>query len=64
MRVWCQRLLWGQGFEVHATTVAVEPSAPLELAVQQINAAVETAILQLPEQYLWGYARYKEPRSL
>jgi len=24
---------------------------------------MERLVLQMPSQYLWGYARYKEPRS-
>jgi KDO2-lipid IV(A) lauroyltransferase len=26
-----------------------------------LNAAVESAITQCPEQYLWSYNRYKQP---
>jgi KDO2-lipid IV(A) lauroyltransferase len=29
----------------------------------QINQAMEHLIRQCPEQYLWGYARYKQPRA-
>jgi len=29
----------------------------------QINQAMERVISQQPGQYLWGYARYKQPRS-
>ncbi len=35
----------------------------LESAVLQINQAMEHLIRQCPEQYLWGYARYKQPRA-
>jgi KDO2-lipid IV(A) lauroyltransferase len=31
--------------------------------VLQINQAMERLILTRPEQYLWGYARYKQPRQ-
>ena len=27
-----------------------------------INRAMEQLILQCPQQYLWGYNRYKKPR--
>jgi KDO2-lipid IV(A) lauroyltransferase len=30
--------------------------------VLQINRAMEQLIRQCPEQYLWGYARFKQPR--
>jgi KDO2-lipid IV(A) lauroyltransferase len=35
----------------------------LEGAVRQVNAAMETLIRTCPEQYLWGYARYKQPKA-
>ena len=38
-------------------------SSELEAAVLQINQAMEHLIRQCPEQYLWGYARYKQPRA-
>jgi lauroyl/myristoyl acyltransferase len=28
-----------------------------------LNAAVERAVRRRPEQYLWGYDRYKVPRG-
>lgn len=33
-----------------------------EAAVLQINQEMERLIRESPEQYLWGYARYKQPR--
>jgi KDO2-lipid IV(A) lauroyltransferase len=33
----------------------------LEARVRAINAAMEDLIRQCPEQYLWGYNRYKVP---
>ncbi|TAG28643.1 MAG: lysophospholipid acyltransferase family protein, partial [Burkholderiales bacterium] len=33
------------------------------IAARQINAAMEQLVRECPEQYLWGYARYKQPRS-
>jgi KDO2-lipid IV(A) lauroyltransferase len=38
-------------------------SNDLEAAVVQINEAMEAMILACPQQYLWGYARYKAPRQ-
>jgi KDO2-lipid IV(A) lauroyltransferase len=32
-------------------------------AATQINQALEGLILSCPGQYLWGYARYKQPRQ-
>jgi KDO2-lipid IV(A) lauroyltransferase len=38
-------------------------STDLETAVVQINQAMESMVLTCPQQYLWAYARYKEPRK-
>jgi KDO2-lipid IV(A) lauroyltransferase len=35
----------------------------LDAAVEQINAEMERLIRECPQQYLWGYARYKQPRK-
>jgi KDO2-lipid IV(A) lauroyltransferase len=32
-------------------------------AAEQVNAAMEAVIRRCPQQYLWGYARYKAPRQ-
>jgi KDO2-lipid IV(A) lauroyltransferase len=58
---WGERLAWGRGYLVHAKPLTLDLSEPLEGVVQQINDAMEVAIRALPSQYLWGYARYKEP---
>jgi len=31
--------------------------------VRVMNTALERLILRCPRQYLWGYARYKQPRK-
>ncbi|TSE25634.1 Lipid A biosynthesis palmitoleoyltransferase [Tepidimonas sediminis] len=64
---WGQRLPWGRGYVVHVqpwAQVMEEPLAagPAEAAAQ-INRAMETLIRRCPQQYLWGYARYKAPRD-
>ena len=41
---------------------AVARVVDLETAVAQINAEMERVIRARPEQYLWGYGRYKQPR--
>jgi KDO2-lipid IV(A) lauroyltransferase len=35
---------------------------PLQ-AARQVNAAMERLVRAGPQQYLWGYARYKQPRE-
>lgn len=59
----CERLAAGRGYVLHFEDLA-QPLAPtLDAAVLQINQAMEHLIRQSPEQYLWGYARYKQPRA-
>ena len=51
-------------FTVHLSCFdEVLPAAPAESAAA-INRAMERLIVQCPQQYLWGYARYKAPRRL
>jgi KDO2-lipid IV(A) lauroyltransferase len=38
--------------------------ADLQSAVAAVNRAMEALVLQCPQQYLWSYARYKQPRDL
>lgn len=59
----CERLPMGRGFVTHFEPLAAPLSDQLEVAVLQINQAMEQLIRQCPEQYLWGYARYKQPRA-
>jgi KDO2-lipid IV(A) lauroyltransferase len=65
----CERLAAGRGFRL-----VIEPLAePLptagngdELLLAQataVNRALERQIRQCPQQYLWGYNRYKVPRG-
>lgn len=59
----CERLPWGRGYVTHFEPLAAPLSADMDQAVRQINQAMEHLIRQCPEQYLWGYARYKQPRA-
>ena len=47
-------------FRLQAPTEAL--TGELEADVAIINREVERMILQCPQQYLWGYNRYKGPR--
>jgi KDO2-lipid IV(A) lauroyltransferase len=59
---WGERLPHARGFVLHVEPFPEEISADLDAAVTQINAAMERLIRRCPQQYLWGYGRYKTPR--
>jgi len=59
----CERLAGGRGYVLHLQDLAAPLAPTLDAAVLQINQAMEQLIRQSPEQYLWGYARYKQPRA-
>lgn len=60
---WGERLSWGRGYRVHVRPMPVPLAAQLDRAVLQVNQAMEELIRECPGQYLWGYARYKQPRQ-
>ena len=64
---WCERLPKGQGFISH-----FEPwdhaglqgaQVSLEDTVLAMNQHIEAMVRRAPGQYLWGYARDKQPRN-
>lgn len=63
--IWGERLSRGRGYVVR---ISPGPSLPAdstpESAAAIINKAMEDLILLAPQQYLWGYHRYKNPRGL
>lgn len=67
MMTWCERLPIGQGFCMHMQPLnapeLTDPNTTPEAAAAVVNRAVETMVLNAPSQYLWGYARDKQPRS-
>ena len=60
---WGERLPWGRGFKVHVQPLQAALPPALPEAVAAINHAMESLVMQCPQQYLWGYARYKQPRE-
>lgn len=60
--IWGERLSAGKGYCVHVCPLPQALSDNALAAASQINAAMELLITKCPEQYLWGYARYKQPR--
>lgn len=63
----CERLPNGVGyvirFEPIVGTALTDPSASIEDAAAAMNDAIGRLIHSLPGQYVWDYARYKEPRA-
>lgn len=59
----CERKPWARGYVLYLEELSMPLSESLPDAVQQINQAMEHVIAQCPQQYLWGYARYKQPRA-
>ncbi len=59
-----ERLAHGAGWTVHIRALADVPPGSPEQQATYINAAMETLIAQLPDQYGWGYDRYKVPRGV
>lgn len=58
---YARRLPRGAGYALVTRTL---PAAlPGESAPRRINRALELLVRECPEQYLWGYNRYKTPRG-
>ncbi len=64
--LWCERLPWGRGYVIHVsapTEPMPSPQASQAESAAFINRCMEGLILQCPQQYLWGYNRYKSGRA-
>lgn len=62
----CQRVPGGRyvvRFEPFEGTALTDPQASVEEAAAAMNVGIERLIRSLPGQYVWDYARYKEPRQ-
>jgi KDO2-lipid IV(A) lauroyltransferase len=65
----CERLAAGRGFRLvieplaEALPAAGSGNEGLRAQAEAVNRALEQQIRQCPEQYLWGYNRYKVPRG-
>ena len=62
--VWAERLAGGGGYHFHLQVPMQPMSGTTEMRAQQISHEMERLILQCPEQYLWGYNRYKCPSGV
>ena len=64
---WCERLPGRAGYVIHFEPLddpaLHDASASAEASATAVNAGVERLIRYCPGQYLWSYARYKQPKS-
>jgi KDO2-lipid IV(A) lauroyltransferase len=58
---WVERLPRGAGYVQRFYAFPEALPADAAESARRINAAMERLILQCPQQYLWGYHRYKSP---
>lgn len=63
LMTYAERLHYGAGFHLHFQPLAAPLTGDLAARVAQLNREVETVIRLCPEQYLWGYNRYKRPKG-
>ena len=63
MLAWGERLPDGEGYRLHFMPPSEPVTGTLEARAAGINREMERLILQCPEQYLWGYNRYKRRRG-
>ncbi len=62
--VWAERLPGGAGYHFHLQRPQQPIRGNTEERAQSISYEIEYLIRQCPEQYLWGYNRYKLPRGV
>lgn len=58
---WAERLPRGAGYIFHLRAPLQPLAGNTEERAQQINHEIEALIRECPQQYLWGYNRYKRP---
>ena len=71
LMIWAERLPRGRGYVLRVCqpaqqlpTLAADDAALQVACATVINAEMARLIAQCPTQYLWGYARYKQPRAV
>ncbi len=58
---YAQRLPHGEGYVLHVEPLAEPLSQDRAQSARQVNVMVEKLVRSCPEQFLWGYNRYKRP---
>ena len=61
---WGERLPRGRGFRIHLRAWPGALPQDAAAAALEVNARMENLIRECPRQYLWGYARYKQPAGV
>jgi len=62
--IWGERLPGGKGYHLHVSPPGVPLEGDTQARAHAINREMERMILECPEQYLWGYHRYRRPRGV
>ena len=58
---YAERLAYGAGYHLQLFPLSQPLTGDLPTRVAQVNSELESLIRRCPEQYLWGYNRYKVP---
>jgi KDO2-lipid IV(A) lauroyltransferase len=62
--LWTERLPHGAGYVLRLSEPVEPITGSLEERCAAVNREIERLILACPEQYLWGYNRYKRPSGV
>ena len=58
--VWCERLSWGRGYQLHFRAMPdITNPANIAAAVNATNKAIEDCVRECPAQYQWSYRRFR-----
>jgi KDO2-lipid IV(A) lauroyltransferase len=60
---WGERLALGRGYRVRIRAWEEALAEDPAQAAAQLNRRMEALVRECPAQYLWGYARYKQPNA-
>ena len=58
---YAERLPGGTGYRLHLKPLVEPLPEDRRAAARRVNEMVETLVRECPEQFLWGYNRYKRP---
>ena len=62
--LWTERLPRGEGYVLRLSEPVEPITGSLEERCAVVNREIERLILACPQQYLWGYNRYKRPSGV